>query len=269
VVRTGTVDLSMFTLIDTAVARMVPEIRLLAAGPLPKDVRQVKEITLLSPDENAEVYLAGEQLVGQIQQGVLTLPYFPLAVGSTIRVEKRKEGYYTSTEDLQIDRPSVEITLRPMARKTRWATELNWTTKQLVGFGLAQRWYPMPDILFLAFEHYFFLQTNFTEGSRAVLHNDFELLVGGYPFSRVDARFRVAFSTGFGMILTYFSLPDQPVYTDFYFNIINVALEWNWSRWMTYLRSDALYGLGIGADILGRGMMANGPVLTAGVMYKW
>jgi hypothetical protein len=269
VLRTGTVDLSMYTLIDTAVARMLPEIRLLAAGPLPKDVQQVKEITLYSRDEDAQVYLAGEQLVGRIQQGVLTLPYFPLAVGSTIRVEKRKEGYYTSSEDLEIGQPRVEITLRPMARKTRWATELTWSTKQLVGFGLAQRWYPMPDILFLAFEHYFYLQHNFAEGGKAVLHNDFELLVGGYPFSRVDARFRVAFSTGLGMIVTYFSLPDQPVYTDFYFNVINLSVEWNWRRWMTYLRTETLYGLGIGPNLLGRGMLGNGPVFTLGVMYKW
>jgi hypothetical protein len=269
VLRTGTVDLSMYTLIDTAVARMLPEIRLLASERPPEDVQQVKEITLFSQDEGAEVYIAGEQLVGRIQQGVLTLPYFPLAVGSTIRIEKRKAGYYTSSEDLEITAPRVEVTLRPLARRTRWATELTWSTKQLVGFGLAQRWYPVTDILFLAAEHYFYLQTNFAKGGSVAFHNDLELLVGGYPFSRVDARFRIALSTGFGMIVTYFSLPDQPVYTDFYLNVINLAVEWNWSRWMTYLRSEALYSLGIGTDLLGRGMMGNGAILTLGVMYKW
>jgi hypothetical protein len=269
VLRTGTVDLSMYTLIDAAVARMLPEIRLLAAGPLPEDVQQVKEVTLFSQDEGADIYIAGEQRVGRIQQGVLTLPYFPLAVGSTIRIEKRKEGYYTATEDLEISSPQVEVTLRPLTRKTRWATELTWSTKQLLGFGLAQRWYPVTDLLFLAFEHYFYIQHDLTATGRAVLHNDLELLVGGYPFSRVDARFRVGLSTGLGMIVTYFSLPEQPVYTDFYINVINLWLEWNWSRWTTYLRSEALYGLGIGQDLLGRGMLANGAILTLGLVYKW
>jgi hypothetical protein len=85
----------------------------------------------------------------------------------------------------------------------------------------------------------------------------------------VDARFRVGLSTGLGMIVTYFSLPEQPVYTDFYINVINLWLEWNWSRWTTYLRSEALYGLGIGQDLLGRGMLANGAILTLGLVYKW
>ncbi|MBN1836100.1 MAG: hypothetical protein JW820_09640, partial [Spirochaetales bacterium] len=263
------VDLSMYTLIDAAVARMVPEIHLLAAGPLPKDVQQVKEITLLSPDEDAEIYLAGEQLVGRIQQGALTLPYFPLAVGSTIRIEKRREGYYTSTEDLEIVEPRVEITLRPLTPRTRWATELTWSTKQLLGFGLAQRWYPVTDILFLALEHYLYLQHDLTETGRAVFHHDLELLVGGYPFSRVDARFRIGLSTGLGMIVTYFSLPDQPVYTDFYFNVINLWLEWNWVRWAVFAGSEAKYAFGIGQNLLGRGMMGNGALVTVGVMYKW
>jgi hypothetical protein len=269
VLRTGTVDLSMYTLLDTAVARMVPEIRLLVAGPLPENVRQVKEITFFSQDEGAEIYLAGEQLVGRVQQGVLTLPYFPLAVGSTIRIEKRREGYYTSTEDLEITEPRVEITLRPMTPKTRWATELTWATKQLLGFGLAQRWYPVTDILFLSLEHYFYIQHDLTATGRAVLHNDLALLVGGYPFSKVDARFRVGLSTGLGMIITYFSLPDQPVYTDFYFNVINLWLEWNWVRWTVFVRSDAMYAFGIGQNLLGRGMMGDGALVALGVMYKW
>jgi hypothetical protein len=269
VLRTGTVDLSMYTLIDTAMARMLPEIRLLSAGPVPQDVRQVKQITLYSPDEEMEVYLAGEQFAGRIRQGALTLPYFPLAVGSTLRIEKRKAGHYTAGEDLAIDEPRVEASLKPLTRQTRRVTELSWTNRQLMGFGLAQRWYPVPGILFLAAENYFYIQHDFTATGRAVLHDDLRFLVGGYPFSKVEARFRVGLSAGLGLIVTGFTVPRQPVFTDFYLNFINAWIEWNWPRWMVYARSEARYHLAVGRDLLGRGMVGNDPILTLGVAYKW
>ena len=269
VMRTGTVDLSVYTLIDAVVGRMVPEIRLLSLDPAALEADPVREITLYSPDEGMDVYLAGQQFAGRISEGALTLPYFPLAVGSTIQIEKRKDGYYTSREEIRIQTARVEATLRPLTRRTRWATELSWTTKQLLGFGLAQRWYPVTDVLFLAAENYFYLQHNFSEGGRPVLHDDLRLLVGGYPFSDVEARFRVGLSTGLGVILSELTVPGQPVFTDFYWSLVGTWIEWNWPRWIAYLRTEGRYGFGIGRNLLGRGMLADGPLVSLGVVYKW
>ena len=269
VLRTGTVDLSMYTLIDTAVARMLPEIRLFSVDPGSIDVQQVKEITLFSQDEDAEVYLAGEQFVGRVRQGALTLPYFPLAVGSTIRVVTRKEGYYPHEQEIAIREPRVEETLKRLTRRTRWATELTWTTNQLLGFGLAQRWYPLPDILFLALEHDFYLQHGLTAADRAVIHNDLTLLVGGYPFSPVDAAFRLGLSTGLGMIVTYFTLPDQPVFTDFYWSVINTFVEWNFPRLTLFLGSEMKYAFGAGTNLLSQGIVGEGGFVSLGAMWKW
>ncbi len=269
VIRTGTPDLSIYSLVGSAVAQMLPGIRLLSAGPPPGDVRQVRQITLLSPDEDVEVYLAGEQFVGRVRQGALTLPYLPLAVGSTLRIEKRKAGYYPGREDLPLDEPRVEARLKPLARQTRWATELNWTSKQLTGLGLAQRWYPRPDTLFLAAENYLYVQHTLPAPGRAVLHDDLRFLVGGYPFSKVDARFRLGLSTGLGLVVTGFTLPGQPLFMDLYLSVINTWVEWNWRGGAVYLRSEGRYALGAGRNLLGRGMVGDGPILTLGVMRKW
>lgn len=269
--RTGQVNLSMFTLIDGAVAQILPEVRRLAAalaGAQADQADRVRVVTLYSPDEGAEIYLPGDQFLGVIRQGALTLPPVPLALGGTLTVIKKKPGYHDDRETVKLAQPVVEASLGPLVKQTRWATELNYTSAQLMGFGLAQRYYPRPDILFLAGENYLYVQHNFLPENRPVFHDDARLLVGGYPAARVDARFRFGVSTGFGAILTWtFDLDVAPA-LDPYWNFLNAWIEWNWARTAVFLRSEGRYALGDGG-LLGQGMYGNGPVVTAGVMRKW
>lgn len=271
VLKTGRPNLSLYNLIDTAVREMLPEIRLIGKAPAVPEPPSAKEITLLSPDEGMEVSLAGAKRLGAISEGKLILPPIPFPIGSRITVEKKKEGFHLSRESLLVKEPVQQFKLRPLRRKTKTATELNWTVGQLAGFGLAQRYYLNPDIMYLAGEHYFYLQSNFA-GDHPVLHNDIKALFGGYLFSGPDSALRLNLSTGAGFILTYFSVPGQGAYVDFYLNIVNVSFELNLRRWALFWRGEAKYALGIGKSLLSRGWlnMAGGlPPMTVGFMWKW
>ncbi len=271
VLRAGRLNLSMYNLIDSAVARMLPQIRFFSSPQDAVEVPLVREVTLLSADEGAEVYLGGQQFVGRIREGRLTLPAMPLRVGSSVTVEKRKQGYYTASQDVRLRSPRVEARLRPLKKVSRWGTAATWSLGQAMGFGLAQRYYLNPDRLFLAAEHYFYLQHDFLPTSAPVFHNDLRLLVGGYPFSPVQAPLRISFSTGLGAILTYFWVP-QPAYLDLYWNVVNLTLELNVGQWVFFARQEARYALGLARNLLGRGMVGigdGGPQYTLGVMRTW
>jgi hypothetical protein len=76
------------------------------------------------------------------------------------------------------------------------------------------------------------------------------------------------------MIVTYFWLREQPMYADFYWNVINTAFELNFRKYMLYIRSEQKYALGAGpAHILGRGWFSPfgdmPTTFTFGVARKW
>jgi len=269
VLRTSRLSLSMYNLIARAVEELLPQIRLIGRPfELPA---QAERITLLSTNDGAEILLGGAQPVGAIENGSLVLPPIPFPLGSAITVEKRLAGHHPSRESLLIREPVQSFKLRPLRRQTRWATELNWTYGQVLGFGLAQRYYLKPDITFVAGEHYFYLQHNFA-GGLPVYHHDLRALFGAYVFAGPDSVLRLALSTGLGLIVSYFSFPGQGGFTDLYLNLINISLELNFPRFLVYVRPEARYALGIGPNLLGQGwlnVVGGPPPITMGVAWKW
>jgi hypothetical protein len=271
VLKTGRLNLAMYNLLDGAVKELLPKVRLIGKAPPPAGPLAAEQITLLSGDEGAEIFLAGSQPIGVIQSGTLLMPPIPFPVGSAITVEKRKEGYHPSRESLLLEKPVQEFRLKPMRPQTRWGTELNWTVGQVLGFGVAQRYYFKPDALFTAAELYNYLQTNFSD-SHPLVHHDLRLLFGGYLFTGPDDVFRLGWSTGAGTILTWFTIQDQGLYADWYLNLINASFELNYRRWLLYLRTEGKYALGLGRNLLGQGWLSfsqGPPPITMGFMWKW
>ena len=272
VFKTARINLSLYNVIGEAVTELIPGIHLLGPPPVVESP-VVEEIALLSADEDMEVYLGDEGFVGRISDGKLLLPPIPFAIGTKITVEKRKEGYHTGEETLKLKEPEMIIKLEHLRKQTRTATEINWTVGQLLGFGLAQRFYLKPDLSYLSVEHYFYVQHNFSD-SKPVFHHDLRALFGGYLFTGPHRLLRINVSTGMGMIATYFGIGDQPMYADFYWNVINLGFELNFRRYLLYIRSEQKYALGAGPkNLLGRGWISafgEGPTsFTLGLARKW
>ncbi len=271
VLKTGRLTLAMYNLLDGAVRELLPKVRLVGKPPPPPGPVIAEQVTLTSKDEGTEILLPGEQTVGSIQDGVLLLPPIPFPVGSSITVEKKKEGYHLSRESLMLDKPVQEFRLQRLRPLTRWGTEFNWTYGQVLGIGVAQRYYLKPDVSYVAAELYTYVQTNFSD-SHALVHHDLRAMYGGYLFTGPDDLFRLGWSSGAGVILSWFTIPDQGLYGDWYLNLLNASLELNYRRFLIYLRGEAKYTVGMGRNLLGKGMLSvdNGPSpITVGFMWKW
>lgn len=238
-----------------ALAAAADKLRGVTPDSTPKEQRvakgYVQQIILLSGDEGAEIYVNGVMRVGVITDGRLALPFMPLNLGSKLVIEKRREGYYSDTEEFRLDEEWVELQLRPMERQVLHELAFVYTVGQFLGFGLGWHFHVVPRTVFLGAEEYFYLQVSDKSSSHTVLHNDLRVLAGLYLLSSPGVAFKVSLSTGAGLILTLLTIPPYPLYTDFYFNLINITVEFRIGDIAFYVREETKLGLGIGDNLLG------------------
>ncbi len=241
----------------TALSLAANKIRGVSPDTRPKEERvakgYVQQIIVLSGDEGAEIYVNGVMRVGVITDGRLALPFMPLNLGAKLIIEKRRTGYYNDTEEFRLDREWIELPLRPLEKTVVHEVAFVYTLGQFLGFGLGWHFHVAPRKIFLGVEEYFYLQVSDSAASHAVVHNDFRILAGLYILSAPGVAFKVALSTGAGVILTLLTIPPYPLYTDFYFNLINITVEFKIGDISFYVREESKLGLGIGDNLLGGG----------------
>ena len=268
----GRSGLSVYNMINESVRKMIPEMKA-AWEPLPALERlsdaRLREITLLSEDEDAEVLINGEKSLGRVKNGAVTEL---VARDTDLIVEIRKEGFHSRKQVIRQLEGKNKYALKRLAKETRWASDILYTIGQNLGVGMGLRYYFLPDQFYAGLEDYFFLQHKFGSKSQPVVHDDIRFLLGNYLFFPPDSLFRIGVSTGFGLILTGMTVPDQPVFTDFYLNVFNGWIEVNLHTWSVFFRVEGKYGLNVGNNLLGgRWHLVNGsvPPLTLGAVKKW
>ena len=280
-IDSGRIGLSLHNLINIAISEMVPQILEVKEYiiQINKDTEDAVdkpayyELTLLSEDEGMEVYLPENTFLGSIVNGRLIIDTIPFIVGSELIINKRKQGYHSEEELIFLEEVNQEFTLSPLTKETRFAAEIIWTTGQVFGLGMGFRYYIKPDSFFISADDYLYMQYGFNERSSPVFHNDLRMLAGKYLFFSYNSMFRMGVSAGLGCIFSFYSLPEQRLYTDFYINFSNFWVEWNIKQWAIFLRLEGKYTLGIGRNLLGKTFVALdrgfGPPITVGVIRKW
>jgi len=212
----------------------------------------VQQIVFYSWDEGAEIYVNKVIRAGVIVDGRLTLPYMPMPLNSKLVVEKRKNGYYPNTEEFSLDGEWMELRLSPLEKISSHEGVFLYGLGQFAGFGIGYYNNLIPKMLFIGAENYFYIQFGSSTESNPVFHDDIRLLVGIYLLSDPNVPIRLNLSTGAGVIFTFLSIPDSPVYTDFYFNLVNITLEFRAWNAIVFLREEFKLGLGLGDNILGQ-----------------
>ena len=178
-------------------------------------------VVFTSSDEGMEVALSGDQGIGRISNGRVTLPADSVTEGARVVLRKTRTGYHPS-EQTVILATGKEIPLKPLVQEHRKALELDSTLGQLLGLGAALRDYRNPDWLFITVGGYLWVQPPATLALRALMHADFFVGFGGYLFLPPDSPVRVGLSTGTGLIMSFFSTPGISPATDLYINVLDV-----------------------------------------------
>jgi hypothetical protein len=271
IVRTLRISLSLYNYIDAASEDMLKEIRQ-ALSYYKMVANFVQKIEITAADEGMELYLPGNVLFGKIENSTFTAVNTKIAIGTTLRITKIKEGYHSAEEWLYLDKRENTFRLKPLMRITDRALLVYSTPLgQLFGAGASYRYYLKPDTFFAEAGEYIFMQQVFTEGAKPVFHTDTNIRAGMYVYFKPESPFRAAVSSGFGLYNSFFTIPDQPFYTDFYLNAVDILMEYNSQFFTVFFRQEMKYFLGLGENLIGRrwAMQSGPPHMSLGVMLKW
>jgi hypothetical protein len=232
----------------------------------------VKEIIVYSPNEGCEIWLKDSGKLGVVKDGKLVLPYMPLTVGSTILIEKKKQGYYSAVEEVKLAGIKNEINLMPLERIFGSGLFFTWTTGQFVGLGVGYMDTIDERYVYWGVENYFFLQVNDTQDMNPVIHDDIRgFILNKFRFAE-GFPLTISFSSGLGMIFSLLTIEDSPIYLDLYLNPLNFHIEYAMSDYVLFLRAEYKIALGLGRNLLGSGLIVfeeGVPLFTLGVITQW
>lgn len=255
---------------EPAEAEKEPEPEVTEKTPVQEDAKI--QVTFLSDDEGALVYLGPNKRAGTIQNGKLVVE---VPGKTSLEVEVRKPGYRINREYVELQDQSVEIRLRSLVKNTRFGFELFSTSSQLLGLGTGFRLYVVPDFVLVRVDNYLYFSTSSDSAdSPSAFHEDLRLQIGSYLFTPPNRRLRFGISTGIGIILSFLresgSQPSSSSYFDCYWDLINLWLDFNWDKWAVFCRVETKYALGTGAGLLEPGLLVSyGPQFTVGWLRKF
>ncbi len=271
----GRVDLSLYNVVDGAVADLATKVKNWAVSNPIEELRGtprlLRSLTLEGPDEGEEIYLPGGERLGTVNNGTLSTLRLSVPVGSTLVVEKRKSGYITDRQRIRISKVDERVKLSALWPTTRIATDLFWTLGFPEGGGIGVRYFPIRDWLFVS------LNTTFTVQSPTYPngYNVFHLLAyggaGSYLVLGPTSHFRMSVSAGAGIATTFFTAPGAGSELDVYISFLNPTFYANFRRFYAFVRTNFWFVLPASGGLLESGVVGNHgpPPITFGVGYKW
>jgi hypothetical protein len=209
----------------------------------------------------------------ELFSGTVVSSDFVVAEGAVLPIRISRAGFYTEeiTVPITDERQAVpSVPLRPLRR---FGAELHLGYPRIAGAAIGGRYYPLPDRLFTAFELTISMTGMFEDTSGRMVHTDPRVLIGYVPLGHKRIAVQPIFSTGIGLVSTFVSYSEDtaPRYFDWYWNVLNVAVEVGQGMIRPYVRG------GIGYYIeTERGLWQNGinpdrltPEIVGGTVVRW
>ncbi|HUW41264.1 MAG TPA: hypothetical protein VMV90_09645 [Rectinemataceae bacterium] len=268
-----------FPLIDDSAARVAERLAAYVAAPEDSPRRPVSyRITILSPDEGARITIGPPELrlsirAGEIKNGKLTLPYYPFARGSTVRLYLSQPGRRTEILRIHLGEAAPVVSAPPLEAQSYQDLIVGTGSGRLLGIQAGYRRYIVPQWIFLFADDHLFAGYDFLPGSSPFLHEELWTGVGSYLVLGPESRFRFGAQAGLGYLFSYSTVPEaqRRLYFDLALLPVYLFCEYSLSRkaalWMSL---SSAFSLGTGSSgILGREWMGDGvPALGAGVVWR-
>ena len=128
--------------------------------------------------------------------------------------------------------------------------------------------------MFRADDYIYFSVSSGGDDSPPAFHNDFRIQFGSYLFTPPSRRVRFGFATGIGIILSMLgksnTQTENSTYYDFYWDMVDLWLDYNWHKGAVFIKVEAKYALGLGVCLLEPGFLTrHGPQFTVGWLMKF
>jgi len=265
----GSADLALVTAVRRAAERTASQLRTAAAveAELPRPPVVLLRLTLRSPDEGSEILLDDAVSVGRIENGTLELPFVPIPLGSDLTIRQRQEGRYSATRVIPVTDTQMVVALPPLATRVDWEIAALWTAQRPAGAAVAFRRYITPERLYAQSTNQLATRYRFEEGSRLSGVFDTRLSFGGYLLAPRGRSFRVGAGAGLGVTLTTLRGEDEAYFFfDPYFNVLSLALRWQFARFAPFVQTDFNY---YGDNSRGYLLRGTHTYLSVGVLLPW
>lgn len=271
--------LSDVTLVETArelAAELAPRIRraaeIRAAGEPPRLPETLVDLVFTGPEDNVRLTLGGNLDIGQIREGTVRAPFFPVPVGSTVEVYAEMADHYPRRFVFDVESPEMEVEVPALVPHRRWEASARYQPQHLFAGGAGVRHYIAPGELFAAANGSFGVRPDFRGGALSFYDFDVDLRLGTYLFLPVTSLVRTGISIGGGTRLTLI-LPSSEVdadapaqlFADPFVTIGSAFVELNLERFAPFLEIDLHYGFDTAISFLEPGLRA---YFTVGVHFR-
>lgn len=188
-----------------------------------------------------------------------------LAVGVRLDVRYEREGHYSELASVRVEGDEVRFEPPHLERKRTEGLQFHASAGPGVGVGIGWRLYPVADRLHVAFESTSAASGVFGDSQGVVVHQDLRAIAG---FNLFNPRSSVRFvaSTGAGLTATLLVGALAPAYTDWYWNVANLSLEYRTGSVLWFGRFGANYFLGSERSAILEGVAQT---VAVGVVKLW
>lgn len=234
-------------------------------------VPEVRELRFRREDnKNVEVTVRNGPLLLTAEGEEAVVEGYPVTLGSELLLQYEAPFSQSKSEVVEIREPRQTIVIPDLPDKERFSAQFQYSMGKMVGFGFGGRWYPFPDIAFVALETDLFMSGVGTGAPSQILHNEYRLLFGWRPGSP-GSRFRLDFSAGAGVLISAPLVATATTYVDPYLSFMNLGFEYQIGRLRPFARLGANYVLSEESAVVSPGLdsVLFSSVVMAGMRYAW
>jgi hypothetical protein len=272
----GRTNVTLLNSIDRFVEQLEPRLREYKAYLQEADnpfvpVPEVRELRFLREDEKSvEVSLGHGPRLLTAEEEEAQLEGYRVTLGSELLLRYEAPFSQPKTEVVEIRDPSRPIVIPELPNRERFSAQLQYSMGRMVGFGFGGRWYPVPDVAFLALETDLFMSGVGTGAPNRILHNEYRLLFGWRP-GLPEQRFRVDLSAGAGVLISAPLGATATTYVDPYLSFMNFGFEYRIGKLRPFARLGANYVLTEDSAMVSPGLdsMFFSAVAMIGTRYAW
>ncbi len=271
--------LSDVTLVETArelAAELAPRIlraaEIRAAGDPPRLPETLVDLVFTGPEDGVRLTLGDNLDIGQIQEGVVRAPFFPVPVGSRVEVYVEKADHYPRRFAFEVDSTEMEVEVPRLVPHRTWESSARYQPQHLFAGGAGIRYYVVPGEYFVASNASVGIRPDFQGGTVSFYDFDIDLRLGTYLFLPVTSLVRTGMSIGGGTRLTLIvpssedgSQAPAQLFVDPFVTIGSVFVELNIPRFSPFLEIDLQYGFDSAISFLEPGLRG---YFTVGVHFR-